>query len=77
MSSQGKNQASSKQSAASNDTRTTTEKSDRQLLREAGFNSMKDFMLSYGLKDMSDADQIAEGKAILDGFRKIDQQNRS
>ena len=38
--------------------------SHNQMVREAGFTSFNQFMLSYGLK-MHNPDDVEEGKAIL------------
>ncbi|OCL07662.1 hypothetical protein AOQ84DRAFT_364784 [Glonium stellatum] len=70
-------------------------KSDYAMIKDAGFHSMNEFMLSYGLLDlcapsrtdssqlgllvsksvrMEDHDDHGETNAILDGMRKIDEQ---
>jgi hypothetical protein len=50
------------------------QKSNNQMVREAGYDNFKDFAESYGLK-MFNHEDVEEAKAILDGFRKIDQQD--
>jgi hypothetical protein len=44
------------------------------MIKDAGFNNMNHMMQSYGLK-MSNHEDIQEARAILDGFRKIDEAN--
>ncbi|PMD49323.1 uncharacterized protein K444DRAFT_622882 [Hyaloscypha bicolor E] len=47
------------------------EKSQNQMIKDAGFSNMNRFMQSYNLK-MHDDDDLREAKAILDGLRKVD-----
>lgn len=42
------------------------------MIKDAGFNNMNQMMQSYGLK-MHNHEDVEEAKAILDGFRKIDE----
>ena len=50
-----------------------TGKSDYAMIKDAGFRNKNEFMLSYGLR-MKNQDDYEEAKAILDGMRKIDEQ---
>jgi hypothetical protein len=47
-------------------------KPDYRMIKDAGFNNMNHMMQSYGLK-MHNHEDIQEAKAILDGYRKIDE----
>jgi len=49
------------------------DKSDNQILKEGGYSGMKNMMDSYGLK-LSNDDDVQEAKAIIEGFRAVDQQ---
>ncbi|OJI90978.1 hypothetical protein ABZX51_004484 [Aspergillus tubingensis] len=49
------------------------EKSQYRMIKEAGFNGMHDFMLSYGLKPY-DFEDYDEAKEILDTMRRYDQE---
>lgn len=45
------------------------DQSQRQFLKECGYDGMQHFMLSYGLKMWND-DDLEEAKAILEGLRE-------
>jgi hypothetical protein len=47
-------------------------KSYYAIAKEGGWSSTKNFYESYGL-NMHDADDLAEGKAIMDAMNKADQ----
>jgi inhibitor of KinA sporulation pathway (predicted exonuclease) len=77
MSSNTNKQSSSSSGAVNNNSSkapSSDRKSDYRLIKDAGFNNMNHMMQSYGLK-MSEHEDIQEARAILDGFRKIDEAN--
>ncbi|KAF7534674.1 hypothetical protein G7054_g6000 [Neopestalotiopsis clavispora] len=45
--------------------------SDYRVVRDAGFDNNRDFMLSYGLRTY-EPDDVAQSKEILQGFRDAD-----
>jgi hypothetical protein len=53
----------------------SNDKSQYRLIKDAGFDNMNQFMNSYGLK-MHDHGDVQEAKAILEGYRKIDEAQR-
>ena len=70
-------QSSSNSGAASNNSSnppSSDRKSDYQMVKDAGFDNVNHMMQSYGLK-MHNHEDVQEAKAILDGFRKIDEAN--
>ncbi|ETS81624.1 hypothetical protein PFICI_06626 [Pestalotiopsis fici W106-1] len=67
-SSSNNQQGGSQQSGSGQSSNTS---SDYRVAKDAGFDSTYDFMLSHGLH-VSDPDQMAEGKAILQGYRDAD-----
>ena len=63
---------SSKQpSNSTSDPTNSPEKSNNQIIKEAGFTGMHGMMLSYGLKMYND-DDVQEAKQIVAGFRALD-----
>lgn len=48
-------------------------KLDYAMIKDAGFRNKNEFMLSYSLRTKNQ-DNHEEAKAILDGMRKIDEQ---
>jgi hypothetical protein len=77
MSSNTNKQSSSNSAAVGNNSSnppSSDRKSDYRMVKDAGFDNMNRMMQSYGLK-MSNHEDVLEAKAILDGFRKIDEAN--
>jgi hypothetical protein len=66
------NQKSSSNKANTTDTTQPKDYSNYRMIKEAGFDNMLTFMASYGLK-IHDDEQLAEGKAILEGLRQCAQ----
>ena len=56
----------------SNSSSAAAPKSQYRVLKDAGYDNMNHFMQSYGLKSHDD-DDLREGKAILEEFRKRDE----
>ena len=57
-------QSNTTRSSSANTQSTGTSMSFNQMVREAGFTSFNQFMLSYGLK-LSNSEDVEEGKTIL------------